>query len=283
MTETRDRQSTPDDASTSTPWEDRQLFGNSRGLPWWGSILLALGLAVVGAFVDLKMQNTLGRVFQGAYFVGCVGAICLVRRRSLFGPMVQPPLILGITVPLVVLLGGPALTGGLKTKVLAVSAPLINGFPTMAITTAITVGVGVARIYLQRRPGTGKRVKDGPRKPPQRKDKRSTGARQAPQRGEARSSGAPRTTDSGRPAAGSRGSATGRREPQAGTGRKEPPASTARRTSDSQPRRQDPRRQSGRGTTRGVSAERTRQPRPAPAEPPDDPWSKPHRRRRRED
>ncbi|MGH3435124.1 MAG: DUF6542 domain-containing protein [Sciscionella sp.] len=283
MTETRDRQSKPDDASTSTPWEERQLFGNARGLPWWGSIVLAFGLAVVGAFVDLKTQNTLGRVFQGAYFVGCVGAICLVRRRSLFGPMVQPPLILGITVPLVVLLGGPALTGGLKTKVLAVSAPLINGFPTMAITTVITVGVGVARIYLQRKPGTEKRAKGAPRKPPQRQDKRPNVARQARQRGEERSTGAPTSAGTGRPPGSSRSSATGRREPQAGTGRKEPPASAARRTSDSQPRRQDPRRQTEHGTARGVSAERARQPRPVRAEPPADPWSKPRRRRRRED
>lgn len=128
------------------------LLGQSRGLPWWGAVLLAFGFAVVGKLVDLQLGFTADKLFQGAYFVGCVGAICLVRRRDLFAPMVQPPLILAITVPGVTLLAGPPTSGSLRNQILTLGTPLINGFPTMAITTVVTIAVGVFRIYSQRKP-----------------------------------------------------------------------------------------------------------------------------------
>jgi hypothetical protein len=83
--------------------------------------------------------------------IGCVAAVCLVRRRNLFGPIVQPPLVLVITVPLVVLLAkSPG--GGLSAKGLAVGTPLINAFPTMAIATGLAVVIGGIRLATQRRP-----------------------------------------------------------------------------------------------------------------------------------
>ncbi|WP_308214234.1 DUF6542 domain-containing protein [Umezawaea endophytica] len=110
-------------------------------------------LAIIGTFIDVSSTKTVGWIFTILFFVGCVGAIVFVERRSMFGPVVQPPLILAIVVPLVVVVteGMPA-TGGLSSLALTLGKPLINGFPTMAVTTVCTVLIGVARVVRQRDP-----------------------------------------------------------------------------------------------------------------------------------
>lgn len=122
-----------------------------RGVPWWGAVVVALGVSIVGAVVDMVANGSLSTIFEAAYVIGCVVGVCLVRRRNLFGPIVQPPLVLVITVPLVVLLAKSP-SGGLTAKALAVGTPLINSFPTMAIATGLTVVIGGIRLATQRRP-----------------------------------------------------------------------------------------------------------------------------------
>jgi hypothetical protein len=106
-------------------------------LPWWAAVLCALGFTATGAFADIERLNRLGIVFQACYFLGCLLAVVVVQRKGLFGPMVQPPLILAVAVPGVVL---------------AVGTPLIDGFPPMAITTGFTLAIGIFRLIIQRRP-----------------------------------------------------------------------------------------------------------------------------------
>lgn len=120
---------------------------------WWAAICLALGFTAVGVFVDVQRLNRLGVLFQACYFLGCLLAVTMVQRKGLFGPMVQAPLILTLAVPSVVLLAGSVPTGGgTATAALAIGTPLINGFPTMAITTGVTLAVGFFRLYTQRPP-----------------------------------------------------------------------------------------------------------------------------------
>ncbi|MDQ3760402.1 MAG: hypothetical protein M3460_01460 [Actinomycetota bacterium] len=124
-----------------------------RGMPWWAAVLCALGLTAVGVFADLERINRLGIIFQACYFLGCLLAVAVVQRKGLFGPMVQPPLILTVTVPGVVLASGPPPSGGgFVATALAIGTPLINGFPTMAITTGFTIAIGLLRLAIQRRP-----------------------------------------------------------------------------------------------------------------------------------
>jgi hypothetical protein len=116
-------------------------------------VLSALGLTAVGVFADIERLNRLGIVFQACYFVGCLLAVVMVQRKGLFGPMVQPPLILAIAVPGVVLAAGSLPSGGgMMATALAVGTPLINGFPTMAITTGLVLAIGAFRLVNQRRP-----------------------------------------------------------------------------------------------------------------------------------
>lgn len=154
MAAIRDRQSDLADEPAETAWDDRPIFGSSQGLNWWVAVVLAGGLALVAAVIDLQRQDSLGRIYQGAYVLGCLAAICWVRRRSLFGPMVQPPLVFAATAITAVVLFGPDSSGGggLKQLLFSVALPLTSNFPTMAITTALAVGIGLLRLFLQRDP-----------------------------------------------------------------------------------------------------------------------------------
>ena len=123
------------------------------GIPPVAAVAAAFGLTALGVFVDLQRVGTVGTVFQVLYVIGCVLAVAWVRRRSLFAPMVQPPLLLAAAVPAIVLLSGGANLGtGATETLLAVGAPLVNSFPTMAATTGVVLAIGLGRLVLQREP-----------------------------------------------------------------------------------------------------------------------------------
>lgn len=117
-------------------------------------MLLALGLAALAAAVDVLRMGALGRIYQVAFAMGCVAAVCLVRRRNLFGPIVQPPLVFAVTAIGSIVLLGPKSGDGLKQLLFSVALPLTSNFPTMGITTAVVVTIGVGRLFLQRDPGS---------------------------------------------------------------------------------------------------------------------------------
>jgi hypothetical protein len=131
---------------------ERSALNSVLGLPGYAAIAIALGFTALGVFIDLSRINGLGAVFKGCYFTGCVLAVCWVKRRALFGPMVQPPLLLAVAVPSVVLISGEGVagTGGAADHLLSIGAPLLNGFPTMAVTTTFAVGIGAIRYVTQR-------------------------------------------------------------------------------------------------------------------------------------
>lgn len=172
---------------------ERSILSTVLGLPGYAAIAIAFGFTGLGVFIDLNRINGLGAIFKGCYFAGCVLAVCWVKRRALFGPLVQPPLLLAIAVPSVVLLSGEfSATGspGLADHLLSIGAPLLNGFPTMAVTTACVLAIGLLRYVLQR-----------PRTEPVRRRtvaaQRSSGRRQGNERrsGAERGKAADRPTD----------------------------------------------------------------------------------------
>jgi hypothetical protein len=153
---------------------ERSILGTVLGLPGYAAIGIALGFTALGVFIDMNRVNGLGSIFKGCYFAGCVLAVCWVKRRALFGPLVQPPLLLALGVPSVVLLtgrsaGAPSMTEHLLT----IGAPLLNSFPTMALTTGFVLAIGLARYALQRRPKPDDRSR---RRPP---GQRPAGGRRA--------------------------------------------------------------------------------------------------------
>ncbi|WP_197318598.1 DUF6542 domain-containing protein [Saccharomonospora sp. NB11] len=158
MTAIRDRRSAAESAETETdafPWDERSVLSSRRGIPWWSAALLTFGLSLVGAFIDQFATDSPPTIFYVCYVVSALGAIVAVQRKSLFGPMVQPPLAMAVAVPVVVLTAsGPSDKDDLLSNALAIGKPLIEGFPLMAGTTAATVLIGVLRIVKQRAPRT---------------------------------------------------------------------------------------------------------------------------------
>lgn len=133
------------------PVGDRSVVATVLGVPGVAAVGVAFALTVLGVFVDLLRIGTVGLVFQVCYVLGCLLAVLWVRRRSLFGPMVQPPLLLAVAIPAVALLAGDPRPGqGIGERLLIVGAPLVNAFPTMAWGTGLALVVGTARILLQR-------------------------------------------------------------------------------------------------------------------------------------
>ena len=130
------------ETTTARPW----------GLPWWAAILLPLVTTAAGAYADLTFNHGLGLPFQCAYAGGCVLAVLLVRRRNLFGPMVQPPLILLFAAsPMAVLMSGASLGSQLVSQALAFTVPLVNNFEWQAGVTIATVVIGAIRLILTRK------------------------------------------------------------------------------------------------------------------------------------
>ncbi len=120
-----------------------------RGVPWWGAVLVALVPTVVGAVIDGSGQTEVGTVFRVLYFVGCVAAVLLVRRRSLFTAVTQPPLI-AFGVAVVFYLSKVGTDGGLKDLIINVLLPIAKLFPLMAWTFAAVLLLGVGRWFLTR-------------------------------------------------------------------------------------------------------------------------------------
>ncbi|WP_219414838.1 DUF6542 domain-containing protein [Pseudonocardia nigra] len=133
------------------PMAERSVLTTVLGVPPLAAIGLAAALTALGVFVDLARVGTLGAVFTICHITGCVLAVAWVRRDGLFGPMVQPPLLVAVAVPVVVLLmGTPKPGAGVAERLLVIGAPLVNAFPIMAWTTGLALALGVFRLVVQR-------------------------------------------------------------------------------------------------------------------------------------
>ncbi len=146
MTSARPQRAVPD-----SRWDECSLLSDRPGMTWWAAVGCALVLTAIGVFVDLERLNQLGVAFQACYLLGCLLAVAVVRRKELFAPMVQPPLILAVALPGVVLATGSLPTEGIATTALTIGTPLINCCPTMAITTGLALALGTFRLITQRR------------------------------------------------------------------------------------------------------------------------------------
>jgi hypothetical protein len=153
MTETAGAERDAPPVGGRWPMADRSLMATVLGVPPAVAVGVAAVFTAIGAAVDLLRSSSLGTVFTVCFIAGCVLAVAWVRRRGLFAPMVQPPLLVAIAVPVVVLLAGTPTPGaGVAERLLVIGAPLVNAFPIMAWGTGATLVLGVVRLVVQRTP-----------------------------------------------------------------------------------------------------------------------------------
>lgn len=150
------------------PMAERSVLPTVLGLPPVAALCLAAGGTGAGVLIDMLRAGTVSWVFSALYFAGCVLAVTWVRRGSLFGPMVAPPLLVAVAVPTVVFLAAPPRPGsGITEQMIAVGAPMVNAFPSMATTTFAVLVIGGLRVLLQPLRPRGAR---GARRPPRSGD-----------------------------------------------------------------------------------------------------------------
>ena len=111
-------------------------------------MLIAITFAAVGfAFDAGSGGKELTAVFAGAYVLGCIAAVLAVRQSGVFTAVIQPPLILFVTVPGAYFLFHGGTMNGVKDLLINCGYPLIERFPLMFFTSAVVLLIGMVRWY----------------------------------------------------------------------------------------------------------------------------------------
>ncbi|MCW2689383.1 MAG: hypothetical protein JWR37_4273 [Mycobacterium sp.] len=148
--------------------DHRSVHPNVPGVPWWAAVLIAATTAAAGFAYDAGSGGKeLTGVFAAAYVVGCVAAVLAVRQSGIFTAVIQPPLLLFVSVPGAYWLFHGASFTGIKDTLINCGYPLIERFPLMLFTSAGVLLIGMARWYMgmTRRGSAAKAAADD--KPPE--------------------------------------------------------------------------------------------------------------------
>ncbi|MCG7597078.1 DUF6542 domain-containing protein [Mycobacterium sp. C3-094] len=136
-------------ARAAIPADLRSAHPGIAGVPWWGAILIAVAACTAGFAIDAGSGGgALTTVFSVLYVMGCLTAVLAVRRQGLFTAVIQPPLLLFVTVPGAYFLMHSSEIKGIKDLLINCGYPLIERFPLMFFTSAAVLVVGIARRYL---------------------------------------------------------------------------------------------------------------------------------------
>lgn len=113
-------------------------------------VATAVGVAFDAGSGDKELTT----IFSALYVMGCVAAVLMVQQSAVFTTVIQPPLILFVTVPTAYWLFRGAGFPGLKAIVINCGYPLIERFPLMLFTAAAVLLIGMVRWYLGMLAGT---------------------------------------------------------------------------------------------------------------------------------
>ena len=135
-------------ARSAVAVDHRSAHPNIAGIPWWGAVLTAVFAVAIGfAFDAGSGGGQLTAVFASLYVLGCLTAVLAVRQSGLFTAVIQPPLVLFVTVPGAYFLMHSSDIQGLKDVLINCGYPLIERFPLMFFTSAAVLLIGLARWY----------------------------------------------------------------------------------------------------------------------------------------
>lgn len=115
-------------------------------MPWWAAILVAVVITAIGITLD-SGDNELGGTFGSLYALGCVLAVLAVRQSGIFTAIIQPPIILFVSVPGAYFLFHGAKFTDIKDTLISCAYPLVERFPLMIFTAAGVLLIGMTRWY----------------------------------------------------------------------------------------------------------------------------------------
>jgi hypothetical protein len=128
--------------------DNRSIFPNISGVPWWAAVIVAVTSTAAGFAFDAGSGKELTTAFSALYVAGCVAAVLAVRQSGLFTAVIQPPLILFCAVPGAYWLFHGAKFTGLKDLLINCGYPLIERFPLMLFTSGGVLVIGIIRWLL---------------------------------------------------------------------------------------------------------------------------------------
>ncbi|MGE2719153.1 DUF6542 domain-containing protein [Mycolicibacterium celeriflavum] len=129
--------------------DHRSAHPNFPGVPGWGAVLIAITATTIGfAFDAGSGSKELSTVFAVCYVLGCLAAVLAVRQQAVFTAVIQPPLLLFVTVPGSYFLFTGGQFTGLKDLAINCGYPLIERFPLMFFTSAAVLLIGIGRWYI---------------------------------------------------------------------------------------------------------------------------------------
>ncbi|WOC13290.1 DUF6542 domain-containing protein [Gordonia sp. MP11Mi] len=241
------------------PADQQSVVPTVRGLPWWGAVLLATVVTIIGAFIDSAPSGELGRAFKIIFIIGCVLAALAVRRRALFTAAVQPPLIAFVIGLITLYLEAGDGASDKKTLILKVALPIATSFPWMLIAFVLSLAVVLARLFFtgppSKRPfgGFGGFGSKAATRKPTRKPETSSGQKAKSEKSKSPNSTAPKARATAKKSTTARSatakSSTGDPKRAAATPSKKSPADRAET----------------RAPSKKTSSTPTRRPRPQPA------------------
>ncbi len=125
----------------------RSVHPNVPGVPWWGAVMIAVTATAIGFAFDAGGGKELTHVFAGLYAIGCIVAVLAVRQSGIFTAVVQPPMILFVSVPGAYFLLHGGQVNGLKDVIINCAYPLVERFPLMLLTSGGALLIGLVRWF----------------------------------------------------------------------------------------------------------------------------------------
>lgn len=114
--------------------------------------MIAVTATAIGFAFDAGGGKELTHVFAALYAIGCVAAVLAVRQSGIFTAVVQPPMILFVSVPGAYFLLHSSEVNGIKDVVINCIYPLVERFPLMLFTSGLVLLIGVGRWFVGGRP-----------------------------------------------------------------------------------------------------------------------------------
>lgn len=143
----RRRSSAGRSAAASYPWAPAPA--KERGLPWWGALLVLIGIAAIGGLIDTLASSQTRSGFNIGIVIASVVAIIVVRRAHMFPIVIAPPIIYTAAAVFDLYLR----SGGLHNRKVVFDAAanyLVYGFPAIASATAAVLIIAGIRMIARR-------------------------------------------------------------------------------------------------------------------------------------